>query len=252
MSPIIEFDANKAKGTTYSGLYSYSAQPWWMPTGVGKSDIIAAYQFVNADSEAKALTNLVDSATLQLYKLNSPTWSKSAGFSIPADPQAGLNNDSIGLYSTVAIRFSDVDLTTNNIVGLVGSNELTWLIAKGYQFTSQSNCTYYKVPSYSTYPFNSDTTMYKTNAGYTSGVFIYIPRYQTHNSSLYANGNLQSATSYSSGWTDYFYRVTIGQTYRKYLTNPAFGTINIQAVAFYNTELTVEQIQELTDQMANL
>lgn len=119
--------AKKSSTSGDVGWYSVKQLPtedWLHPNGVTDSDIIAAYKFAGAESEAKALQNINNSETNYYLEKSSSyvTWSTADGFLIPARNGAGLksinnalNNLQIG---TAAIKIASA--TTGKLsMGLI-------------------------------------------------------------------------------------------------------------------------------------
>ena len=244
--PILSIDNYRKTENLLAGIYQVRQAPWWLPSGVSESDVLAAYQFKGAVSETYALQNIKNSATYSLSKIGNPIWDSANGFSIPAVANAGLNNNDIGLISSVAVRFSDLNTTSNDAVGLIGSHELNLIMAKGITAPGGAY-TYYKTPTCSTYYHSG-----KIDNGYGNGVLICNPNSSTLSPVIYVNGIQQTVSKYDWYYAEYFYRVTIGQTYRKNITDPVFGTIKIQAVAFYNVILNASQAVEITEKMQKI
>jgi len=247
--PILTIDNYRKTKNLLAGVYEVRQAPWWLPSGISESDVLAAYQFKGAVSETYALQNIKNSATYSLSKIGTPVWDSANGFTIPAVANTGLNNNDIGLISSVAVRFSDLNTTSNDVVGLIGSHELNLIMAKGCTAPGGAY-TYYKTPTCSTnYQSGGIVASHKIGNGYGNGVLICNPNSSTHSPVIYVNGIQQTVSAYDWNYADNFFRVTIGQTYRKYKNDPAWGTIKIQAVAFYNVILNASQAVEITEKM---
>jgi hypothetical protein len=107
--PITLLNNNNNMQSRYAGIFSFNANPWWLPIGILPSNVIAAYQFKGVASEADALLNQNNPATYPLTKVGSTvTWNQSTGFYIPATNGYGLNNANITSFTSVFARFSDV------------------------------------------------------------------------------------------------------------------------------------------------
>lgn len=238
--PITLLNNNNNMQSRYAGIFSFSANPWYLPTGILPSNVIAAYQFKGAQSEAEALQNQNNLAALNLAKTGSNvTWNQATGFYIPGVRQAGLNQAGISSFTTVAIRFSGID-SGNSAAGLVAPANGYLLMAKGHV----NNIDYIKGPTF-TPATGAGQTVYNGNNLIQEGTVAYV----RDSYALYANGAQQSLSNRAWNGSDTFFAVTIGHGTRLYNQNPSFQAINIQAVAFYNNTLTPAQVVELTNSM---
>jgi hypothetical protein len=236
--PITLIDNNNGKQERYSGIFTLNANKWFLPTGILPSNVIAAYQFKGAVNEASALLNQNNPSAYMLSKTGSTvTWNASTGFYIPATAQAGLNAAGITSFSDVVVRFSD-NQNVKAHTGLIGSANGYLLMAK---WGGGNPLVYEKFPT-----FYSETVEHRTRYRIDSFYETMVLGWARNNKRLYANGISHSPVASSSTWTYgvTFYGVTIGQAHRRNSDGggtPAFSPVNIQAVVFYNTNLTDQQ-----------
>jgi len=127
-----------AKSSSESGAVNWynvnqlPTEDWLHPTGVTDSDIIAAFRFKGAASEADALQSVNSGTKYTLSKSGSNvTWSSGNGFFIPAARDVGLKNTDIQklTWGTVAVKYSGAQ-TGDAQVGL---------IHKSYQYGLYAN-----------------------------------------------------------------------------------------------------------------
>lgn len=214
------------------------SKEWWLPDGIVASNVIAAYQFKGATTEGGAIQNLNNPSAYMLSKTGSTvTWNASTGFYIPATAQAGLNAAGITSFSDVVVRFSD-NQNVNAHTGLIGAANGYLLMAK---WGGRNPLVYEKFPT-----FYSETVEERTKYRIDSFYETMVLGWARNNSRLYANGISHSPVASSSIWQygANFYGVTIGQAHRRNndgVGTPAFSPVNIQAVVFYNTNLTDQQ-----------
>jgi len=243
--PILTIDNYRKTKNLSAGIYEVRQAPWWLPSGVSESDVLAAYQFRNAVSETYSYYNLVNSSAYLLSKNNaSVTWTIDKGVYIP-----GGNSWEVGLvgfnrgYVSCAIRFSDVDVNANTEVGLTSPIDGYYLMAK--TAVGANPGTFYKTPGFSTATGDNQSAS-RSNEPMANGVLGYTRSL----GKLYQNGQLKSLTTYT--WSGAYYPVivSIGQASRQpqgpYRT---LGTVYIQAAVFYNVALSDAQHVELAEKM---
>ncbi len=223
---------NNPNGTiqTFSGLYAINVPIWWLPGGVLPANVIAAYQFKGAGSEAGALLNLNNISTNSLTKSGSISWNQATGFYFTADNNGLQNSNIVSNYNdikTVIVRFSN--RTANKSRGFICANNTRML-----GFFNNSNLSIQAATTVISY---GNTTL-------TSGVVAY----DFANWLMYLNG-VNIAQTGTGGFNSATSNMLIGGNFSGY---PSESTCYIQAVAFYNTILTPAQIVELTISMQNL
>lgn len=236
---------NNPNGTiqTFSGLYALK-RPWWLPTGIVSSNVIAAYQFKGAIDEANALLNVNNANDYPLTKVGSTvTWNQSTGFYIPATNGYGLNNASIKSFTSVFARFSNV-ASGNSAATLVSPAAGYILMAKAAY--DKGGAQYKNAPGIIDFTTSSGTGYYMSTY-YGNGVL----GWNRPSRLLYINGVSQSLSTFSDAWIDTASYILIGQG-RTNAHVTSFASYNLQAVAFYNTLLTPAQIVELTISIQNL
>jgi len=238
--PILTIDNYRKTKNLLAGVYEVRQAPWWLPSGISESDVLAAYQFKDAISETYSYYNLVNSSAYLLSKNNAGvTWTIDKGVFIPAIRAAGLTGFNQG-YVTCAIRFSDVDVNANTEIGLTSPIDNYYLMAKianGYT----TSIVYYKVPG-----FHKDANRYRSNESMSSGVL----GYTWSLGKLYQNGQLKSTTTIALSGSSTKYPVSIGNaTAQGTPADRTMGTVYIQAAVFYNVALSDAQHVELAEKM---
>lgn len=243
--PILSIDNYRKTENLLAGIYQVRQSPWWLPIGILPSDVIAAYQFKGASSEANALLNQNNKDTYPLTKVGSTvTWNQSTGFYIPATNGYGLKNASIKSFTSVFARFSDV-ASGNSAAILVSPAAGYTLMAKAAYATTEG-AEYKNAPGIIDFTTSSGTA-YHMSTYYGNGVL----GWNRPSRLLYINGVSQSLSTFSQAWIDSATYILIGQG-KTDVAITSFASYNLQAVAFYNKELTAAQVVELSNNMAGL
>jgi hypothetical protein len=242
--PITLLNNNNNMQSRYAGIFSFNVNPWWLPIGIFPSNVIAAYQFKGADSEADALLNQNDTATYPLAKVGGTvTWNQANGFYIPATNGYGLNNASITSFTSVIARFSDV-ASGNSAAILVSPAAGYSLMAKAAYDNGGGQ--YRNAPGIIDFTTNPGTGYYMPSY-YGNGVLAW----NRPSRLLYINGVSQSLTGFTNAYITNPTYILIGQgRTSSYISSLA--AYNLQAVAFYNTQLTAAQVVAISNQMASL
>lgn len=92
----------------------FYAADWFIPAGLTMANVICAYQFIHASSEAIALTDQSDGGK-NLIKRGAPIWNASYGFDFPNDGWSQgstsylhqLDNENVRWFEDAVIRYSD-------------------------------------------------------------------------------------------------------------------------------------------------
>lgn len=245
--PIITVDNNINKCETLSGIYHLSIAPWWQPKGLIPTNVIAAYRFKGAESEARALNDLSGKTLHTLHKTNdSVVWNFANGFTIPAVLGYGLDNTQINDFAAVFIRYSDVNVDSATNASLVSLSATHYLDAKvaGWDVGSLK---YHKRPGFAC--FRTRFGAYSP-AAYSQAVLGWNRSTDSISAnSLYINGSKVALTekAYESPTAN---RILIGQS--RMNGNVTLTSLKVQAAVFYNTHLTDEQAMELSLSMAEL
>jgi len=241
--PILSIDNYRKTEKLLAGIYQVKQAPWWLPSGVSESDVLAAYQFKNAVSETYSFYNLVNSSTYLLSKNDAGvTWTIDKGEFIPATWGAGLVGFNQG-YVSCAIRFSDVDVNANTEIGLTSPIDGYYLFAK--TAIGNNPGTFYKTPGFSNATGDNQSAS-RSNETMANGVLGYTRSL----GKLYQNGQLKSLTAYTWSGAAYEDLVSIGQASRNANYNyRALGSVYIQAAVFYNVALSDAQHLELAEKM---
>lgn len=242
--PITLLNNNNNMQSRYAGIFSFSANPWWLPIGILPSNVIAAYQFKGVASEADALLNVNNPATYSLTKVGGTvTWNQSTGFYFPATVGYGLNNASITSFSSVFARFSDA--ANGNYYSAIVSPAL------GYTLMAKA-------------AFDNGGGQYRNSVGIADhssspGTGYYGATYYSHgvlgwdraSRLVYVNGVSQSLTGFANAYIVNPTYILIGQG-RTSTNISSLAAYNLQAVVFYNTQLTADQVVQLSSSMAAL
>lgn len=238
--PILSIDNYRKTKNLLAGIYEVRQAPWWLPSGVSESDVLAAYQFKGAVSETYSFYNLVNSSAYLLSKNNANvTWTIDKGVFIPAVYGAGLTGFNQG-YTSCAIRFSDVDVNANTEIGLTSPIDGHYLMAKVANYPN-----YYKTPGFSTATADSQSGSI-SNQSMANGVL----GYSRLLGKLYKNGQSISLTTHTWKGANVAYPISIGNATRQ-ASPPSrtMGTVYIQAAVFYNIALSDAQHLELSEKM---
>lgn len=246
--PIITIQREQDSFETLSGAYRFNSNPWWQPKGLIPANVIAAYRFKGAESEARALLDLSGKTLHTLRKTNdSVVWNFANGFTIPAVLGYGLDNTQINDFAAVFIRYSDVNVDSATNASLVSLSATHYLDAKVAGWDNGS-LKYRKRPGFSC--FNGWAFGAYSPAAYSQAVLGWnrTPDGFSTNS-LYINGSKVAFTemAYESPSAS---RILIGQA--RMNSTVTLTSLKVQAAVFYNTHLTDEQAMELSLSMAEL
>jgi len=242
--PILSIDNYRKTENLLAGIYQVRQAPWWLPTGIVSSNVIAAYQFKGAIDEANALLNVNDTSTYPLTKVGSTvTWNQSTGFYIPATLGYGLNNASITSFSSVFARFSDA--ANGDYYSVIVSPALGYtLMAKAaYDYGGGKYRNSVGIADYTSNP----GTGYYGATYYSYGVL----GWNRDSRLVYVNGVSQSLTGFENAYIANPTYILIGQG-RTSTAITSLAAYNLQAVVFYNTQLTADQVVQLSSSMAAL
>ena len=250
--PITLLNNNNNMQSRYAGIFSFNANPWWLPIGILPSNVIAAYQFKGVASEADALLNQNDIGTYPLTKVGNPVWNQASGFFIPATLGVGLDNLALTTFGSVFVRYSGIDTASYSQASLIAAANGYRLFAAGAD--KPSDYTYGRKPSFIFLTSTSGvaTGVVYASAAYASGILGWNRGSVIGDNTLYING-IQNSVAGVNSYAAYNgnSRMLIGQS--KFMDiDPVVQSYTVQAVAFYNTRLTAAQALELSDAMAAL
>lgn len=228
---------------------------WWMASGLTPNNVIAAYTFHKAATQAEALKNN-HTNNYPLTLAGNATWSLGNGIHIPhaasLDPNipwgSGLTSG-ITTFASVIIKFKDVQqwMSAVSTSALVPMNRNRFLAVTGAFGWNPEN----KKPYY----------IYDTKDAGTARVAVMnVPDNSvaagvigvTHPTSLYLNGAAQQVIlkeAYYEEPGNYYKTLGAGRPGRGYNNNLAK---TIEAVAFYNVALTAAQHAEIYRQLISL
>ena len=238
------------------------------PTGVTDQDIIAAFRFKGAASEADALVSINNGTKYTLVKSGSNvTWSSGGGFFIPAVNAAGLENSVLPTLSwgTVAVKFSDAT-PGENAIELVNKSKVNNLYVhmkatvrkvgsdyNGYERVVWStNQPVYSEGRYESSHFRSASFGSNLAQGVLSADF-------SGEKAIWYNGVKGSFTAFTAAGDKF------GEMYnRKNLfghleytnwagfSDSAKGSVNIHAVVIFNRKLSDTEMQQLHSLMLTM
>lgn len=248
--PIITIQREQDSFDTFSGVYRFNSNPWWQPKGLIPANVIAAYRFKGAESEARALLDLSGKTLHTLHKTNdSVVWNFANGFTIPAVLGYGLDNTQINDFAAVFIRYSDVNVDSATNASLVSLSQTHYLDAKVAGW--DGSLKYRKRPGFA---FCKTRFGAYSPAAYSQAVLGWNRSGNTDFSanSLYINGSKVALTemAYEADSSPTANRILIGQS--RMNSNVTLTSLKVQAAVFYNTHLTDEQAMELSLSMAEL
>ena len=255
---------------------------FWLPSGVGRNDVVGAYRFKGVSSEAFALQDL-STRRYNLIKYKQtysgtdhiPTWSSANGFAFDA-VYGGLS----GYLDNPALDQSDIKsavicfsgVTQNNRVILISaggaSGKVQIFAATSAQVitsisgdTVVSNYQNFGGPGFVSSAYASYTTVgkmkYSGNTQKASGVI----GVNFDANKMYLDGveaSLNDTTAEFHTYTDIGDAGKQGYTFgnshsgKPELNNAVFGGKVIIAAAFYSVELTAEQHAEASAMMLAL
>ena len=222
----------------------YPSDKWYLPDGIQESQVLAAYQFVNRNSEAEALININNGEEYVLTKSGSVTWNAEKGFYIPpAQAKAGLNNATLVTLANnvlgAAFGFSDSSIETGSFrIGGIGLNTYRRLLLTD----ATSGPSYIKAPTinYST----SSTSLYCSSGLISSGVLAC--NFSVPNE-MYIDGVYQSLSSKGNMDSNTPNNTVIGQA-----NTTTTRSFYVQAVVFYTTRLSAAQHLQLANNINTL
>lgn len=235
---------------------------WWTAGGVDPSSVISAYQAKGAASYAASKLNLANPGTHDLTDVSAPTWNATDGwvFSGAEALNTGLRKAQLGRGTTCSFiaRYSDIpnDDTNHAILGGQWEEEnaenIPTISIEVYTQNVLGSPTTGTIASYDEAISSCSQTALLGNV---SGVECMAGK------KTYYNGSLaQDRTACAVAWADTFDipPVYIGTLNWEYEIDPgvydpyAWFKGKIQAVAFYNSVLTPEQVAAITTAMQAL
>lgn len=259
-----------------------STNVFWLPTGVPRDAVLAAYRFKGVSSEAFALQDL-SSKRNGLIKYSqsyngvtyTPTWDSASGFTFDTVYQGRS-----GYLDNPALDQSDIKAAVVCYTGLTQTNRGYLMTAGGasgraFLFGASTVLTYgtidedgyqgvevtdYGGPGYVTSPWASWTwvgTVAYTTAAKTSGV---VGANFGSNGGLYLDGTAAATSSTADGhaFTDVGLGGNQGKTFgnshsdKSDLNNAVHAGKTIIAAAFFGVELTADQHLEIATAMLAL
>lgn len=256
-----------AKSSSESGAVGWynvdqlPTEDWMHPSGVVDDDIIAAYRFKGADSEAAALRNINNSSTpYVLTKSGSNvTWSAAGGFFIPAVDAAGLRNTTLQAktFGTIAVKFANA-ATGDKSICLCAKSAARAMMLRVHNHvhyeTASTGTSAHGVRS-NGYPGYFYTNYYQTTAlgtGVTDGVMsanFTAPRALYHNEAKLSiaipNVDITNGNHFTTP-------NVFGQLDDEDDTNSYFGSYYIHAAIIFNRVLSDSEVARLHQLMLEL
>lgn len=98
--------------------------PWWMPSGVSASNVVAVYQPKGAADQVSSYVNLANPGTFDAAPGVAPTWSSSTGWSFDGTQFLGTGIVNIASTYSVYFRYSALTASAPNTY-FVGTQSLT-------------------------------------------------------------------------------------------------------------------------------
>lgn len=210
------------------GIQRESDVSWWLAGGVPTANCIAAYQPRGAASLAASYSNLSNPGTYDLTApAGDPAWNIEDGWVFPS------NNSAIYLSTGIIMGFGTWSVIVRFSNGLTSDNSALY----GHISASSRHYIQYGSEGKRNY-INGGTTVAGKAPNVTTGVMA------VAGNKAYYNGIDENLTVTTNG-TGTPYDVFIGALHRS--TNANFTRAYIQAIAFYDTVLTPEQITAITD-----
>lgn len=227
------------------GMYGISPRCWYLPSGVTEDQVIAAYQFVNRNSEAEALVNVNNGTEYALTKSGTTVvWNTETGFTIPATASAGLRNTNIhAMYDNVysaAFGFRDASIASSNLS--IGGVNLTYWRNLAVRGIGSGNSTYYSnVPTINRYIGQSPNKKcaQAVNAGVLAGNWATT----ASETLMYIDGISQALVNGDGNMASNSIWGTAGVISQP--TTGTLGSFKVTAVVLFATALTAEQHLEL-------
>lgn len=256
---------------------------WMYVAGITKEEVIAAWKFKGAESEAVALTtcNILESSYALAKTGDDVTWSQADGIFIPGGRgQKGLINADVKALSmgTVVVKYANAE-TGNNWVGLFDKDQRTVLCAKmAYRYTwdpDSGNVTtvYAKRPGMKFDPTAAVNYGYSNHLYFTytieeeprSGVISYnvigdepimffnkekcaLSRDPTFVSAAGGNSTYKTIPGYESGDVLIGHNAGIGSG----TSDDMFGSVYVHAVIVFNRILTDREVIRVHEAMMAL
>ena len=235
-------------GTVYFYIAPTGPYRWYLVDGITEENVVAAYRFKGAETQAEALLNVNENGDYPLSITGTVTWTTGEGLYFPAVKDCYINNDSLVAKqaSITACAFNYDRMNTGSVhtagVMLQCSNTANtrYLEAKGGYGNSYLKNTMIGRSS-------TDGASKQTSTTYTDGCLSC----DWVNYNLWYNGVSQTLTNaehgtlptYDSTWTTgrVFTTTTNANAYK--------GVMYLKTLVFYNCVLTGEQHLQLATQI---
>lgn len=258
--------AKKSSESAAVGWYDWnhlpSEKPWYIVDGITEENVIAAWEFKDADTLAEALTSINKGTTYILTKTDNVTFTTGSGLLFPDMIHEYVYNDDISdicasIYSC-AFRYAGI-LTDSYVSGgvfLFNSQTKRALHASSVKYEDSAH-QYYPA---STFKSISDGAVICIGSYYPEGVLA--ANYSATANSIFYNGLNQSVTNKTGHstlngiWNSY----ANGRNMSKVFTSASAASsksirrspIQLYALVFYNTPLSDAQHIQLAENMNNL
>ncbi len=258
--------AKKSSESAAVGWYDWnhlpSDKPWYIVDGITEENVIAAWEFKDADTLAEALTSINKGTTYILTKTDNVTFTTGSGLLFPDSKSEYVYNDAISdirasIYSC-AFRYAGV-LTDSYVSGgvFLGSPYATDARALHASSVKYENSAIGYYPA-STFKANNNGAVVCMGSYHPEGVLA--ANYSATANSIFYNGLNQSLTNKTGHstlnglWGTYANNrwilkvFTTSSAGEKYKLSP----IRLYALVFYNTPLSDAQHIQLAENMNNL
>ncbi|MBQ9402109.1 MAG: hypothetical protein IJU38_07030 [Clostridia bacterium] len=252
-----------------------AANIFWLPSGVAQTDVLAAYQFKDAENAANALIDLTGHGYNLKASASGATWNVSDGYRLAAgygDTAGYLNNKSLNKQKILCavIRYSNLSqnhrgylITAGGASGKVHVFAATTAALMTYDDDSQltAEIVNFGGPGFVSSPYSTYSQpgriSYSGSEAKKSGVI----GVNFSGNEMYLDGVKATLSNSSSGRTTYTdvgvggkQGNTFGTSHsdKSGLNNAMHAGRRIQAAVFFSVELTAAQHSEISDMMLAL
>ena len=242
-------------GAVYFYIAPTGPYRWYLVDGITEENVVAAYRFKGAETQAEALLNVNENGDYPLSITGTVTWTTGEGLYFPAVVDCYITNDTLTALQTniktCAFKFAGMStgsLSTAGTTLYIGAETNSkYLIAKygGYYSNSASSNYANHCISQSASTRNYKQTATVNTEGVLSCDWV--------NYALWYNGISQSMTNATNGNADDPTDNTSWTTGRIFTTasnNSLYkGVIYLESIVFFNCVLTGEQHLQLATQI---
>ena len=239
-------------GAVYFYIAPTGPYRWYLVDGITEENVVAAYRFKGAETQAEALLNVNENGDYPLSITGTVTWTTGEGLYFPAVKNCYVNNTTLAAaqasIKACAYRFAGMatgSVCTAGVMLYIGSESNSrYLLGKyGGYYSSTKNYGRHSIP------LSASSRSYKqTSTVNAKGVLSC----DWVNYALWYNGQAQSMTNGSGNGTDPTDN-TSWTTGRVFTTasnsNLASGVMYLESLVFFNCVLTGAQHLQLATQI---